>query len=326
MRSDATRSGPFPGHGLHALRRAAAPLLPLTPLAPDDYKRDHALFEARSDQRGLVVDWLTRAVADRADGPTCVLSIGCGDGSVDVRLAEALASGGCPVDYVGVEPHAPSAEEFRNRLGLVPGVTAHAAVVPFREFSHRAVPSRPGCRPAPERFDIITAVHSLYYVADLRSALRDAYRLLAPGGMLVVLHAPQGTLNELVGVLAPGPPQEFSQAVATALAAEGLPVERGRIEACVDRSPGPATVEPETAPVDPADARRALHFAVQAVLPDELHALVVEALRAAAMPGRPLRLPHPLDTFVVRAPVGPARTDPSAGRPVDAGRGGVTSR
>lgn len=297
MRSDTKRSGPFSGPGLHALRRAAAPLLPLTPLGPDDYKRNHALFEARSDQRGLVVEWLTRAVADRASGPTRVLSIGCGDGSVDVRLAETLAVEGCPVDYVGVEPHAPSAEEFRNRLGHVPGVTAHAAVVPFGRFGPDAVPSRPGSRPAPDRFDVVTAIHSLYYVPDLRFALRQAYGLLAPGGVLVVLHAPQGTLNDLVDVLAPGRPQEFSQAVAAALAAEGLAAERGRIDASVDLSPGHAP-----AGSGASDARRALDFAVQAVVPDQLHPLVVQALRAAALPGSPLRLPHPLDTFVVRAP------------------------
>jgi SAM-dependent methyltransferase len=298
MRSTVTSSGALSGPDLHVLRTAAAPLLPLTPLAPADYKRNHALFEARSDQRGLVIDWLIRVVAERADGPTRVLSIGCGDGAVDVRLAEALASGGHQVDYVGVEPHGPSAEEFRNRLCLVPGVTATAAVLPFGEFSPRTLASRPGGRSAPQRFDVITAVHSLYYVPDLRSALREGYRLLAPGGMLIVLHAPQETLNELVGVLAPGRTQEFSQAVAAALAAEGLPVERGRIDACVDLSPGTTSLEPGD-----ADARRALHFAVQAVVPDELHALVVEALRAGAVPGRPLRLPHPLDTFVIRAPV-----------------------
>lgn len=318
MRSDTTRSGraerpvtsriasdlrtsdPSPGSvrpGLHALREAAGPLLPLLPLAPDDYKRDHALFEARSDQRGLVIEWLVRALADRADRPSRVLSIGCGDGSVDVRLAETLAKSGHPVDYVGVEPHAASAAEFRNRLSDVPGVAVHTAVGPFGRFSPDRVPARPGLRPAPQRFDVITAVHSLYYVPDLRSALRQAYELLAPGGVLVVLHAPRGVLNELVGVLAPGRPQEFSRAIAAALAAEGLPAECGRIDACVDLSPGTSTAGPGA-----DEARRALNFAVQAVVPDELHAQVVQALRAGAIPGASLRLPHPLDTFVVTAP------------------------
>jgi hypothetical protein len=43
---------------LDELRVATASSLPLNGLAPRTYARDHATFEALSNQRGLIADWL----------------------------------------------------------------------------------------------------------------------------------------------------------------------------------------------------------------------------------------------------------------------------
>lgn len=78
---------------LDRLRAAAQDCLPLDALDPAEYALGHALFEKRSNQREHITRWLIQQLAARAAGPTRVLSIGCGDGSVDARVAAALAVG-----------------------------------------------------------------------------------------------------------------------------------------------------------------------------------------------------------------------------------------
>ncbi len=109
------------------LQDAVSPWLPLSGLSPIDYAAGHALFESRSDQRGHLTDWLIDHLTTRIGGPTRVLSIGCSGGSVDVRVAAALASGGQRVDYVGVEPHTPNARIFASRIDEVRG--AHGTIL-----------------------------------------------------------------------------------------------------------------------------------------------------------------------------------------------------
>jgi hypothetical protein len=49
---------------LDELRVATASSLPLNGLAPRTYARDHATFEALSNQPGLIADWLVDRIAD----------------------------------------------------------------------------------------------------------------------------------------------------------------------------------------------------------------------------------------------------------------------
>ena len=262
---------------------------PLVPLDPTEYAIGHALFEARSDQRAHLIDWLVDELATRSSGPTRVLSIGCGDGSVDVEVAAALAARGRDVEYVGVEPHGPSAQAFLARLGAVAGVDAAVLQCSFAD-AHPA-----------GTFDVVLAVHSLYYVDDLTDALRHASALLASGGELVVLHAPCGPLNELVRVLAPGHPQEFSEQVAVALDRLGAP-QVTRIDSCLHLSPtGDADTD-----------RRLLEFTVQARLPRALRPAVRAALVAQALPGPGTVVAHPVDALVLRRP---SQTDARARGP-----------
>ena len=261
------------------LRQATGPLLPLPALSPDAYSRGHALFEARSDQRKVLTGWLRRLLGSWADTSPRVLSIGCGDGTVDAAVADLLARPGRVLHYDGIEPHPASGRRFLDRLGQVSGVRAALSPTTFAGYD-----------PAGRRYDLVLAVHSLYYVPDLADAIRAARRLLAPGGMLVVLHAPLSSLNRLVGVLAQDQGQEFSEAVRAALSAQGEAVHRERLDAALDL----------TASGDADEDRRVLDFAVQVALPDRLRPAVLEVLRASALPGPGLLVPHPIDAYVVR--------------------------
>jgi hypothetical protein len=64
----------------------------LATLPPGTYARDHAEFEARSSQRVLITAYLLGQLDLAGEGPLSVLSVGCGDGAVDVALAEAMTS------------------------------------------------------------------------------------------------------------------------------------------------------------------------------------------------------------------------------------------
>ena len=277
MNRTAVSTAPTP---LGALRAAVADSRPLEALDPAEYAAGHTLFEARSDQRPRITAWLTALLAPRALGPTRVLSVGCGDGSVDTPLASVLAAQGHYVDYVGVEPHGPSGQAFLTRIADVAGVRATLWPTSFTQARPEGL------------FDVVLAVHSLYYVPDLSAALRRARALLAPGGVLVVLHAPRGPLNELVRLLAPGRRQEFSDQVVTELQALGERPDVLRIDNHLDL----------TATGDAVTDRRLVEFTVQARLPQALQDAVRAALAEQALPGPGLVVEHPVDALVLHAP------------------------
>ncbi|WP_168708289.1 MULTISPECIES: class I SAM-dependent methyltransferase [unclassified Rhodococcus (in: high G+C Gram-positive bacteria)] len=262
---------------LRAERRGA---VALAGLEPESYARDHAAFEQLSDQRGLIAEHLASRLARVGDGPVSILSVGCGDGSLDARLAKGLvlAVPGRPVRYVGIEPWSGSARLF----------TANMAALEADELDVDVHVASFSDAPADETFDVVLFVHSIYYVADLEETLRGAIDLLRPGGELWVLNAPRAALNALVDVLAPpleGHRQWFSADVEKAFVDAGIALDEVvTLDALVDLA---------------SASERVLDFAVQARLTPELRGPVRAYLDAVSVPGadgRP-RVPHPVDVF-----------------------------
>ncbi|WP_186628757.1 bifunctional 2-polyprenyl-6-hydroxyphenol methylase/3-demethylubiquinol 3-O-methyltransferase UbiG [Rhodococcus sp. BP22] len=262
---------------LRAVRRGAAAL---AGLEPEAYARDHAAFEQLSDQRGLIAEHLAGRLAAMGDGPVSVLSVGCGDGSLDVQLAKGLVNAvpGRPVRYVGIEPWSGSAGLF----------TAAMASLEADELSVDVHVASFSDAPVDETFDVVLFVHSIYYVTDVEETLRGALELLRPGGELWVLNAPRGALNALVDVLAPpleGHRQWFSADVEKAFVDAGIALDEiVTLDALVDLA---------------SASDRVLDFAVQARLTPELRGPMRAYLDAVSVPGadgRP-RVPHPVDVF-----------------------------
>ncbi|MGU3437524.1 class I SAM-dependent methyltransferase [Actinomycetes bacterium M1A6_2h] len=259
-------------------RRLGAP--PLPGLEPETYARDHAAFERLSNQRDLIADHLVGRLAELPDGPVSVLSVGCGDGSLDVRLAEALlrAVPGRRVRYVGIDPWSGSAEQFATAMAGL-GAAELSVEVHVASFDEA---------PTDENFDIVLFVHSIYYVVDVRQTLRAAVGLLRPGGRLLVLNAPLAALNALVGVLAPpleDHSQWFSADVEKAFVDDGITLDEVIcLDALVDLASGSDDV---------------LDFAVQARLTPDLRGPVRAYLDAVSVPGTDgvSRVPHPVDVF-----------------------------
>lgn len=260
--------------------RAGAPALPGLP--PATYARGHAAFELLSDQRRLITEHLSDRLLRRPAGPVSVLSAGCGDGTLDAQLAAALcdAEPGRAVRYVGVDPYAASIAAFARALGDLDreglDVETHTSAFDDAPLGPDAV------------FDVVTFVHSMYYVPDVARTLRAAYALLRPGGELLVLSAPRAELNALVEVLAPpiaGHEQWFSDDVELGLLEAGLHAD------------APLTLD---ARWDAASADDdVLDFAVQALLTDDLRPTVRAYLDAVAVDAR---VPHPVDVHRVVRP------------------------
>ncbi|MFT4841060.1 MAG: SAM-dependent methyltransferase [Planctomycetota bacterium] len=177
---------------LAKIDRALESVGQLVPLDDARFLATHRTFENSSGQRELIIDWFRRHIAEQVAkagkaGARRILSIGCGDGSVDVPIARALTDKFGSIDYVGVDPNAAELQQYDANFAAadLPGVTATANKGTFAAFEANGL------------FDHIHCVHSLYYMPDPASSLARALGLLAEGGELVLFHAPRQELNAL---------------------------------------------------------------------------------------------------------------------------------
>lgn len=99
-----------------------------------------------------------------------MLDVGCGDGALALALARAGAASvaGCDIDPRMIS-HA-IARTAADQQDAVHYAVADAARLPF----------------ADRRFDLVTVVAVLAFVADAEGAVREMARVLKPGGSLII--------------------------------------------------------------------------------------------------------------------------------------------
>ncbi len=250
----------------------------------------HGIYEGRSDQRQRIIEWFGEAIAPmlRRDRPFRVLSVGCGSGVLDVPVATQLASRTDGLDYVGVNPNRVECELFGRlfRGASLPRARVEVVPAPFEAFE------------TDRAFDLIHFVHSLYYLPDPAAALEKARKLLAPGGRLVVFHAPCEALNDLAVRFwdkTYARPTLFAEDFAQLLDRWGWAYERRRVEATVDVTP---FVKRD------AEIGLALRdFIVQVdsqCLPPPVQEIVERYLRLIAVEDRGRdQIAHPVDVFFI---------------------------
>jgi SAM-dependent methyltransferase len=275
---------------LDRLRDEVRGTLPLPALTAERYAVTHAAYEAASDQRALLEEWLARELppllVDR--DPVRVVGVGVGDGTVDAVLAAALATDGRRVLYAGVEPHAPSAVGFVGRLAAL----AATALVPTVTIAYFA--NHDGGTTT----DLVHFVHSLYYVDDLSAALDHALGMLRPGGLLVVAMAPREPLCVITELLSPwaGHRPWFAEDVRAELDLRGLEV---RAETLVGH------LDVRDVLADPLGRGEAvfdfLVGARTAAMDPGVREAVLDHLRDNVVPGSGGVVAHPLELTVVRA-------------------------
>ncbi len=158
-------------------------------LSDERFDITHEAFECSSSQQQLVLRALKELISSHAGsaGALRILSVGCGSGILDNQLISAIASSPEHFEYTGVDPNPVACRRFREdfeKLAL-PNVKL--------EVRTEAVESLNINKP----FDIIQLTHALYYFKDPADTLGKLRRLLAPGGKLIIVQAPNEYLNQL---------------------------------------------------------------------------------------------------------------------------------
>lgn len=250
----------------------------------------HGIYEGRSDQQQRIIEWFGEQIAAALlpDRPFRVLSVGCGSGMLDLPVATRLASGTTDLRYVGVNPNRAECEVFERLFREASLSGARVEVVPetFEAFE------------TDRAFDLIHFVHCLYYMPDPSAALEKARKLLAPGGRLVVFHAPREALNDLAVRFWDkkyARPTLFAEDLAALLDRWGWAYERGRVEAAVEVSP--------FVDGDPDIGLALRDFIIQVDsqrLPPRVQEIVERYLRLIVVEDRGRNhIAHPVDVFFI---------------------------
>lgn len=133
---------------------------------PADYKphrRPRKLRQAKISSR-----WFGRKCPERKGvlpwtGPGRLLDFGCGSGSFLKRMADQ------GWDVVGLDAAVGAVRQVQEELGL----TGLVGTLPHPDLQ-------------PGSFELVTMWHSIEHVHDPVGILREAYRLLVPGGKIVI--------------------------------------------------------------------------------------------------------------------------------------------
>ncbi|MEO0479785.1 MAG: methyltransferase domain-containing protein [Planctomycetota bacterium] len=262
----------------------------LRPLEGQRFLESHAVFEARSNQRRRILAWfrdrIPSLVARRSSFGA--LSVGCGAGPLDIPIAKWIAECTDKLVYAGVNPNGVECEEFAKAFAnqRIGDAELEITATTFEEFD------------ATRSFELVHFVHSLYYMDDAAEALERARRMVAPGGHLVVIHAPEEELNDLASRFYArlyGRQSLFAADVRDTLDRSGCKYEQARIEAEIDVT---AFFNGD------AEIGLALRDFILQVESDELPRQVQEVVErhlrsiASERDGR-WAIPHPVEVFVV---------------------------
>jgi len=162
-----------------------------------------------ADRLGATMDRLQKQLVLRMAAPCpgeCALDVGTGTGNYACTLARR------GLQVIGVDPSAAMLGIARRKAEPVTWQLGAAENLPYRDAS----------------FPLVISVTALEFVRDVGQALAEMYRVLKPGGRLVV-----GTLNargpwgEFYGRLALDPASPFHHA--RLLTAEAFTQELGRL-------------------------------------------------------------------------------------------------
>ena len=176
-------------NALNQLRIAVQKAPASSQLSNERFDITHEAFECSSSQQQLVLRALKELIGSHegSAGALKILSVGCGSGILDNQLISAIASSPEHFEYTGVDPNPVACSRFRKdfeKLAL-PNVKL--------EVRTEAIESLNINKP----FDVIQLTHALYYFKEPAYTLGKLRRLLAPGGKLIIVQAPNEYLNQL---------------------------------------------------------------------------------------------------------------------------------
>jgi SAM-dependent methyltransferase len=272
---------------IESIDRAVADLAQIQPLNDEDYAQSLETFEANSDQRLGLLDWLEAKVLSRmSQGSNAILSVGCGTGAFDERILLYARSRMDHVAYLGIEPNEIEAAEFLERMRAQDSDQVDVSVL-VEKF---------GDRHFEKEFDLILFVQSIYYLGDRSGAIDAALDALKPSGELVIVIAPDEALNTIANFIwqrQMGHKSWFSVDVRDHFEARGLDYSETRIDANLNATDCFREVSEE--------GRNIVDFIVQTrmdQLPTALRQDIFDFLMSISQTEASItRLPHPVDIF-----------------------------
>ena len=276
-----------------------------TQLSHERFDQAHERFEGSSDQQGRILAWLQQFSAARliklssdatwTEAYLRVLSVGCGSGILDnpliCMLSETVGNTEdlVPVRYTGVDPNPVACNRFRQGFERSSASNVDLTVL---ETTVEALGNT-------GRYDLIYAVHSLYYFANPANSLQALIKRLGPRGELVIFQAPKAQLNQLADcfwIEHTDVDIWFSDDLARSLQRSGMRFDQHRIDAHVDVS---ACFDP-----DCPEGKLILDFITQTDCEQLGHRsmeMVHIYLRAIGkVEADRILVPHPVDVFVIK--------------------------
>lgn len=259
-------------------------------LSHQRFDETHELFERSSNQQQLILQWLKELIGSHNASldPLKILSVGCGSGILDNRLIGSIATTSKRVEYTGVDPNAFACRRFQENLDNqnLPNVRLNLWTQDVESLE------------TSDRFQFIHVVHSLYYFDDPANTLETLLGLLAPGGRVVVVQAPEVALNQLATCFWTHHEENgiwFSDCLSDHLSSRGLTFSKQRIDGEVDVS--------RCFVADCPRGEMMLDFITQSdcrQLGDDIVQLSLSYLRSISRPENgSLLVAHPADAFVI---------------------------
>ena len=116
----------------------------------------------------------SQASTSSASKPFRILSIGCGDGTFDAKIIQAMIRKypDVKIHYTGIDIDKGACDRAKEEVGVLKDnheVEIKILAMDFEDIDSIKTEISP--------FDLVLAVHSFYYMKDLRKAITDAQTL-----------------------------------------------------------------------------------------------------------------------------------------------------
>jgi SAM-dependent methyltransferase len=277
---------------IDSIDRSVADLERVHALSDRDYAQCLEVFEANSDQRVEIFNWLEHNVLSKMSNDfNSILSVGCGTGAFDERILQNLIGRMEQIKYLGIEPNQLEAAEFLKRMQAQS--SDHIVV------DSSVLVEKFGDRSFGREFDLVLFVQSIYYLDNRNDAIDAALDALNPGGVLIIVVAPNESLNVIANLIwqrQMGDKSFFSDDLRLHFDARGIDYSETRIFANLNATDCFNTISQE--------GREIIDFTVQArtdLLPEPLQQYIFEFLRSISkFEDGNIYLPHPVDIFRCR--------------------------
>ena len=266
----------------------------------DQYHEAYRWRRERSTMADVAQKWLCAQALDWATGrdeatPLRILSVGCGDGNLDLPLLHALRSV-TDVAYTGVDVNPHSLAVFREALGDLPAT--------LLETTMENLP------PVAEPYDLVIVSHVLYYVDEPAGLVsRLLCEFTRTDGHLVVIHSAFDGIPSLMASVEGMQPFLTAEDIAEGLTARDLPPAWHRLHTELD-----ATDLLAGTPEGLAVLEFCIESELEALTPEAQARLHTELKRRCAARGTRSFLPEEVGVLVLGNPLRTATPEVPAPR------------